>query len=227
MLAGLISLPVFAEVKVPELTGPVIDEAGLLSAQDIGVLNEELASYPPTMQLQIWILKSLEGEDIASVGIRAGDKWKLGEKKTDRGIILLVAPTERKMRIEVGRGLEGNIPDTMSGRITDGILRPYFKQGAYAQGLLAASQSLYKLAGGTVTEKQVARREKSEKGSPLFTLLFVLAFLIFGFIGSRGRSRFGRSIWIGGGGFGGGSGGGGGWSGGGGSFGGGGSSGSW
>jgi uncharacterized protein len=222
-----------AELRpIPALSGPVIDEAGILSSSERVSLESELRSYPPEVQLQVWVVKSLQDEPIENLSIRASSTWKLGTAKGDRGAVLLVAIDDRRMRLEVGQGLEGEITDLQASRIIEGVMGPAFRAGDYAGGLREASRHVYTLAGGQIKNFQSSGRSSSRSKKVsifpilLFLVLFVLSRLL-GFGGRRGRSRFYGGF--GGGGFGGGGFGssGGGWSGGGGGFSGGGSSGSW
>ncbi|MBN8554264.1 MAG: TPM domain-containing protein [Deltaproteobacteria bacterium] len=225
---------VFAEVQIPALTNPVIDEAQILSRAQTDELNSLLKTYPPIMQMQVWIVPDLQSEPIESVGIRAADKWKLGTKKEDNGLILLIAPKERRVRIEIGQGLEGNIPDALAGRIIDSVLNPSFRQKDYFGGIKNTATTLYQYAKGDRVVTDADRKPVRKDNDYISLFLFVLIFgAIFGFQlwsrsqGGRGGSGFGSGGYSsgswgrGGGGFGGG------WSGGGGGFSGGGSSGSW
>jgi uncharacterized protein len=220
-----------AELRsIPALRGPVIDEVGLLDSSDLRMLESELRSYPPEVQLQVWIVKTLQDEPIENLSIRASSLWKLGTAKGDRGALLLVAIDDRRMRLEVGQGLEGEITDLQASRIIDGVMGPAFRAGDFAGGLREASRQVYTLAGGQNKNFQSSGRATSnpKKVSIFPILLFLFLFVVLrllGFGGRRGRSRFygGFGGGMGGGGFGGG----GGWSGGGGGFSGGGSSGSW
>lgn len=239
LLGGFLGLVVFAspiraEIAIPELSGPVIDHAQILPAEQRRFLEDEIRAYQPLVQMQIWTLDSLEGEPIERVSIRAAEKWKLGTEKGDNGLLILVALKDRRMRIEVGQGLEGSVPDVMAGRIVDQILRPAFREGDYFAGILNASRQLYSLAGGDLTKLAAAEQrtpKRSVRRGGLSDLIFLVIFIIiFIFsmcsrLGSRRRSFGGGSSW--GGGSSGWSGGGSSWSGGGGGFSGGGSSGSW
>lgn len=213
-----------------------MDEAQLLDAREADALSRELLLYPPALQLQIWIVESLQDEPIENLSIRAVDTWKLGEKGQDRGVLLLVAVKDRTARIEVGRGLEGDIPDITAGRLVRDVLTPAFRQEAYYKGLATVSRYLHEFAQGG--KPRLARKSQKIGGIELIVLiLFLLLFVGGPFVGigrRRRRGFFGGSAW-GGSSWGGSSwprgggswGGGGGWSGGGGGFGGGGASGKW
>ncbi len=230
-LLFIVSAPsVWAERKIPPLTGPVMDEAHLLSAKDAAYLDAKIRSYMPLVQMQIWIIPALENDVIESLSIHATDAWKLGTAKEENGLLILVALKEHQMRIEVGRGLEGNIPDILAHRVIDQILRPAFRAEEYFSGLDQATTALYQLAGG----KESALREEPKQShgggiNPILLILFMITFpwwfsLLLALGGFRGGSGWGGGGFSGGGWSGGG---GGGWSGGGGGFSGGGSSGSW
>lgn len=228
-----------ASPRLPPLSGPVVDEANMLSASErVRVesrLSDMFASGGP--QMQVWTFPSLEGDDIASVGIRAVDTWKIGREGRDDGVLLLIAARERRTRLEVGRGLEGAVPDILAGRLLRDVLRPSLRAGRVADGILAVAGAVEKAARGERPELPPASGspsgESGEPGSrsvvPLFVFLFVF-FMILSRLGSSlggGRRRGGGVVFPGlggGGGFGRGTGG---WSGGGGSFGGGGASGDW
>lgn len=225
---------------IPSLTDPVIDEAGLLAPAEAVALSKELHAYPPNVQLQVWIVDSLGGDEPENLTIRAYDEWKLGTARESRGAILFVAVSDRRMRIEVGRGLEGDIPDALAGRIIQDILRPAFRNGEFFEGIHAASRQIYTYAGGDVNRLPPlsASVQRSQASGRRVHLLILFAFIFFFGIlpvvsGGDGRRyyRGRRSGW--GGGFGGwtggggGFGGGGGWGGGGGSSSGGGASGGW
>ena len=218
---------------MPKLTGPVIDQVGILSPQAKNQLEQSLYQFKQTqkIQIQIFVTSSLNDEDIASVAIQIFDKWKLGDEKTDQGLLFLIAPNEKKLSIEVGQGLEGVIPDITAKRIISDIVTPYFKQGDFDQGVLQGVSSLQHFATeGNYDEnlKSVPVKNKKSRGGSGFIILILLGLwlLIFIISPSTGLSILYMAM-SGGRGGGGGSGHGGGWSGGGGSSSGGGASGGW
>lgn len=224
--------------SLPAINGPILDEAGLLQGNQKAMLENEIFKYQPKIQLQIWITNSLGGESIEALSMRAAEAWKLGTAKEDRGALLLVAVGDRQMRIEVGQGLEGEIPDIKAGRIIRQILTPRFRNGDFYGGLVDASRALFEAAGGDLSDLgPVERGGGRSSGRLSFLALIILAVIMLlqmtfsnigGGRGGRGGGYWGGgSGWGGGGGFGGFGGGGGGWSGGGGGFSGGGSSGRW
>lgn len=208
--------------------GRIHDVANLLSQAERDALESKLAAFETESSNQIVIatFPSLEGESLEDFSIRLAEKWKIGQKGKDNGIILLIFPNDHRLRIEVGYGLEAVVPDAYASRIVEEDLKPAFRRGEFGQGIDAAVDDLIAATQG------VYRAEAPKKSRGRFSLLpFILFFLVF-FLPFFGRSR--RHYWGGGGWTIGGSGGGwssggfgGGFGGGGGSFGGGGSSGSW
>lgn len=236
-----LSLPfssVLLAKTIPPLTGPIVDEVQILSEKeklDISAALQDLYQKHG-IQLQVFITNSLEGEILEEYSIKVVDQWKLGRKGTDKGVLFLIAMNDRQMRIEVGKGLEGDLTDLQSNRIIRKII-PFFKSASYSKGIvygtgLIIEQILGPQATSLNQSKLVDYGKNSKHGSKigntfanllqvLFWILFVIIF-VFGKAMSPGR----RGGFYGGGGGRGGSGGGG-WSGGGGGFSGGGSSGKW
>jgi uncharacterized protein len=237
---------------VPPLRGHVNDTADMLSAEAEQALEQKLADYEQRThhQFALLTLDSLEGDALEDFSIRVVEAWKLGQKGKDDGLLLLVVKRERKLRIEVGYGLEGDVTDAFSSQVIRNVLTPALRAGNAESGIQRAFDVLMpKAAGEAVPEGAVASPRRGS-GKPSVFALFGLAFFLLPFLLPllflRGRGRragflvgglggWGGGGWGGGGwggrggggGWGGGGGGGGGWSGGGGGFGGGGSSGSW
>jgi uncharacterized protein len=139
-------------------------------------LEKELRSFEKTDSTQIVILTipSLEGEVMEEFSIRVAEAWKIGQKGKDNGIIFIVAKQERKMRIEVGRGLEGRLTDLMAGRIVDLVVKPRFKREDFDGGFVAGVSSLIDATRGEFKVDVTQRPARQEKSSQLLT------FLIFG-----------------------------------------------
>ncbi|HEV7165420.1 MAG TPA: TPM domain-containing protein [Gammaproteobacteria bacterium] len=222
----------------PALTGPVVDSAGLLSADAHNTITQKLAAYDQSSgnQLVVVTVPTLNGYPIEQWGYQLGRQWGIGEKGKNTGAILIVDSGEHQLRIEVGYGLEGTLTDAQSDDIIRNVMVPRFKQGDYAQGISDGVDAILAVLGGdSDATPQQTRRDHS---STLFLMLF-LGFMLIrvlsaGFFPGRRSGLWGLiGLWgltggFRGGGFGGGGfGGGGGFSGGGGSFGGGGASGSW
>lgn len=218
----------------------MVDEAGLLDRADQARVDQLLREIKARsgVEISVFITPSLEDRAIEEYSLAAAEQWKLGRKKEDKALLFLVAPKERQMRFEVGYGLEGDITDAFSGRVLDGVVKPYFAQGRYADGILAGLGALQEkiplgLNAGE-TPPPPARRKKGGGSFLIWILIFLFVVLPFigrllGFAPAMRRSHGGFGGWGGGGGFGGGFGGSGGgsWGGGGGGFGGGGASSSW
>ena len=219
-----------AGFEVPRLTGPVMDLAGVLAPQAQSQIEKIARDFLASDKAQIQVLTVSTIGDLAieQAALKVVESWKLGGAKTDNGILLLVSLSERKVRIEVGQGLEGVIPDIIAKRIiSDGIV-PFFRKGNYSDGVLAGValvartiDSGYQMEGLPQRPAASERRGKREIPGPLLIIFFII-FAIFSIFGRRSGFYGG-----GGGGWGGGSSGGGGWSGGGGGFSGGGASGDW
>lgn len=222
--------------EVPALTGPVIDEVGLLSASTRRQLEDSLYRLKQTqnVQLQVYIAKSLNDEPIENVTIQLFDQWKLGDEKTDKGLLFLIAPNEKRMRIEVGQGLEGDVPDVIAKRIISDVVRPHFQNGEFAIGIVQGVATLQHYIGNddpALKDSVQKAREgekvggKGSKSSPWVILILIgLWIIIFMFNPSLALYIL-FSVLSGG--RGGGGSGGGGWSGGGGRSSGGGASGGW
>ena len=218
----------------PRPLGRVSDFAGLLSPGERARIEQRLEEIEraTSNQFAVAIFPSLEGESLEDFSIRLAETWKIGQAGRDNGVILLVFLKERRIRIEVGYGLEGAIPDAVAGRIIRNVLAPRFRQQDYVGGLLAAIDALDAASRG---EFGPMARSPTSRSPPPDYLVFLLPGLLFVvmFLGALARrstviGRRGGGFWWFGPGFGGGwGGGGGGFSGGGGGFGGGGASGGW
>ena len=149
-LFALFALSAWAQVAVPDLSRRVTDLTATLSAQKITELENKLAAFEAQKgsQIAVLIVPTLDGEDIAQFGIRVADKWKIGRTKVDDGVILIVAKNDRKLRIEVGYGLEGVIPDAIAKRVIAETITPYFKAGDFDGGITAGVDQLIKLVDG-------------------------------------------------------------------------------
>jgi uncharacterized protein len=251
-----LSLPASAEPTFPPLTGRIVDEAGLLNAADRQELTQQLAALEQKSsdQLVIYTAKSLQGYPIEDYGYQLGRFWKIGQAGTNNGVVLIVAPNERKVRIEVGRGLEPQLTDALSKLIIQNAILPAFRRGDFAAGIKAGVRDISDVLLGdaeAVKERAAStRKRQAPPGESVATLIVIAFFVLFmlwvGFRQSRYAAQQARSgygarrarrgddaypVFIPGG-WGGGSGrgggGGGGWGGGGGGdFGGGGASGDW
>ena len=164
-------------LDLPALRGHVNDYAALLSPARAAALEQELSDFERSDSTQIVLLTipTLGGENLEEFSIKVAESWKIGQKGVDDGVILLVAKAERKVRIEVGRGLEGKLTDLVSGRIIRADIVPRFKTGDFDGGITAGVKALIEVSRG---EYQAAPRDlhQSKKGAPpLLTLLVFLA----------------------------------------------------
>jgi uncharacterized protein len=222
-----------AALEFPRLTGRVVDNADLLSANEERRLAAKLESHEKATsnQLVVVTLPSLQGVEIEDYGYQLGRHWGIGQEGRDNGVLLIVAPNQRKVRIEVGYGLEGDLPDAIASVIVQNDILPAFRAGNYPAGIDAGVDAIIlAIAGAYQPLEKNARPDEVQRimiTAGFMFFIVMLAFVLYridpgghprmgggGFgSGGFGRGGFGR----GGGGFGGGGGG----------FGGGGSSGSW
>ncbi len=220
-------------LDVPALTGPVVDEAQFLSASASATIENALRELyqQEGIQFQVLIIDKLADESIEGYSIKVVDQWKIGKKGDDRAALFLISLSDRKMRIEVGRGLEGNLTDLTTNRILDEV-KPYFQKNDYDNGVALGLALMAQADGKKLNfqgKMQPRHKRKTGSGSMVIFAIFGLIFFLQMFFPSGRGGRGGRGGFggFGGGGFGGGSGGGGSWGGGGGGFSGGGSSGNW
>lgn len=233
------------QFEVPALTAPVMDQADIVEPQVEEALNNAIRDLFKSSgtQLNVLTVPTLNDVPIEMASIQVTDKWKLGSAKSDKGALLLIAMKERKMRIEVGQGLEGDIPDAIAKRIVDDSVVPLMKAGRTSEAVLVGVASIAQYSDPEFDfASKLGVRERRSQGSGVRgksgSWFWLLLLLIFIFIQPRGRRSSGvagallgyglgrsHSGWGGGGGFGGG--GGGSWGGGGGGFSGGGASGGW
>lgn len=235
----------------PELTGPVMDQAGIIPADVRADLEQKLRAYDESSgnQLVVVTVPTLDGYPIEYWGYQLGRHWGIGQKGSNTGALLIVDVGEHKLRIEAGYGLEGTLTDALSDDIIRNTIVPKFRQNDYGGGIRDGVDAILKVLGGQADE--VRHQQRKDSLSTIFLIIFIV-FILLRVLGGVFWSRPGsRLFWLwlllgsgrrrggwGGGGFGGGGfgsggfgggglGGGGGFSGGGGSFGGGGASGSW
>jgi uncharacterized protein len=250
--AILLPVAASADTAYPALTGRVVDGAGVLQADARTRLETKLKDLEDKsgIQLVVATVPSLEGQEIEPYANGLFRFWKLGEAKQNNGVLLLVAPKERRVRIEVGYGEEGTLTDALSKVIITNAMVPRFKAGDFAGGIERGTDDIITVLSTDSADWQKRpdiRADRSDPGGPMAALLPFLVFAIVIFIlwrsaRRRAPGRYGGGPWIvppmgggwsggggwgGGGGFSGGGDGGGGFSGGGGSSGGGGASGSW
>lgn len=243
MSVGVFTQWAQADLTFPPLTGRVVDSAGMIDGPSKEHLEQMLRAHEEltTEQVVVVTLPDLQGSTIEDYGYQLGRHWGIGQKGKDNGALLVVARDERKVRIEVGYGLEDRLTDAQSSVIINQIITPAFRQGDFVGGVTKGTEAMVQVLGGDpLAEPAVGATGSAAAGENegvdwKVTLLFLVLFVVISYISAR--SGRGRSIGSGGGGgFGGfgsggsggfGSGGSGGMRGGGGGFGGGGASGGW
>ena len=242
LLLWVVAITARAELSFPALTGRVVDNAQMIEPAVREQLNQQLQAHEQATgeQLVVVTLPDLQGTDIADFGYQLGRHWGIGQKDKNNGALLIVARNERRLRIEVGYGLEDRLTDAQSSVIINQVITPAFKTGNFSKGISdGVAAMLVVLGGSSLDEPSTVYEPRGDEDSDFMArhpgvfvflvMLFILTVFVCQMLGilpaGRGGSG-GSGGGFGGGGFGGG-GGGGGFSGGGGSFGGGGSSGGW
>jgi uncharacterized protein len=191
-----LALPL-AALEVPQLTGRINDTAQMLSSQTRASLESLLTKFEATDSTQIVVLTipSLEGEVLEEYSLRVAEVWKIGQKGSDNGALLLIARDERKLRIEVGYGLEGSLTDLIAGRIISGVIVPRFREGRFDQGISAGVVAMVEAVRGEFVAS--AATAKGAKGSDPAGLIFIMIFA-FSFIGRILRKKKKAAAFVGG-----------------------------
>jgi uncharacterized protein len=234
-------------LSVPPLRGRVNDYAKVIKTDQTRKLEDQLAQFERDTGHQVAILTvpSLEGDSLEDFSIRVAENWKIGKKGFDNGVILIVVPKDRRLRLEVGYGLEGVLPDAIANQIISQYIIPHFRAGDFSSGIIVGIDAVLRVIKKEPLPEAARQKPSKPSGSGfgsltgLVLLLGLIAVMSMasssnrrkqGVWATRGR-RYPPIFWggggFGGGGFGGGGFGGGGFGGGGGGFGGGGASGSW
>ena len=234
LTVALVSTAALAQIQFPDLIGRIVDEANLLSPENEAIVDKMLRDHEAETSNQVVVvtLQSLQGRSIEEFGVELGRHWGIGQADTDSGVMLIIAPNERQVRIEVGYGLESILTDARASVIIQNEIIPPFRSGDRTKGVVdGVAEILDVLAAGEVPGAGNATDNGRAVLPPFFFfVVFVVIILLIrnsGFRSIRSSRRVGlyaSGVGMSGRGF---SGGGGEFSGGGGSFGGGGSSGSW
>lgn len=179
----------------PKPAGPVLDQANIIPDDQEAALTQRLSAYNVQTGRAVIVatIASLNGEEIATYGPTLGRLWGVGGKETDQGLIFLIAPNERKVRIEVGYGLEEYMPDVLAGRIISSVVTPRFKAGDYPGGINAGVEQILTQLNRNpaetkaIAEAAAAARSENASGdggtiaSAIFWIvLFIIAIAIFG-----------------------------------------------
>lgn len=200
-IALLFAAPAFAQA-FPELSGRVVDQAGLLSPQqesELSLASKQLEDRTGR-QFVVVTVNSLEGRTIEDYGYRLGRHWGIGREKEDDGVILLVAPNEKKVRIETGYGAEGFLPDILAGRIIRDRILPRFRDGDMAGGIVAGAESIIQQmnlsaeeAGETIASAQAEESARERGGGgfvPIVFWLMVVGFVMLSITRRSGGRRY-------------------------------------
>src|SRR5262245_31405872 len=191
-LAMLVQPVLAFALDVPPLTGRIVDLVQVLPAHDSDQLTAQLKAHEDKTgnQVAVLILPSLEGEPLEEYSHRVATTWKLGQKGTDNGVLLLVALKERKLRIEVGYGLEGTLTDLRSSRIIRHEIVPRFKMGDIPAGVRAGTEAILETIEGTYQAADDAQRRPAlEWGGLEYVVIGIVAGFLAGLILSQGLRR--------------------------------------
>ncbi len=191
-----------AQDPLPRNDGWVTDLAGFLTPQEERSLEELMESYKQGSDNEIALLTvpDLGGRSLEQYALEVGRAWGIGEQGSHNGALLFVAKQERKVRIEVGRGLEGNLTDSISGRIIRDVIAPDFKQGRFYAGLRAGIEAMHAAAGGDYGKIPRGRGARSSRGvgvcslPMIFFILFLINAMTRGRRGGGGRGGSGGGI---------------------------------
>ncbi len=197
----------YSQKPAPVLNGWITDQAGILSPQEKNSLAGKLQRYNDTTsnQIAVLIIPSLENSPIEDFALAVARGTKIGTKNLNNGVLFLIVTNDRKMRIEVGSGLEGPLPDALAGQIIRNEVSPYFKVQKYYGGIASGIDGIIKATAGEYKVKAVKSQRGSKGSSGFGTIIFIIVILIAIF--SRRRFGFlpflGLMSGFGGGGFGG------------------------
>lgn len=200
-----LALPAAAQPTFPERgTAPVVDAANVIDDATEAALTQKLDEFEQRTQRQFVIatVPTLDGYDIADYGYQLGRAWGLGDSERNDGVILLVAPNEKKMRIEVGYGLEGTLPDGLAFEYIE-AMKPYFRDGDFSGGISRGADLIMQQLELPPEEaarvaQEATQAQESEGGFPigaLFWLVFVFLFFVLPMLGRGGRRRRRHSPW--------------------------------
>jgi uncharacterized protein len=166
-VAFLLALPALA-LDFPALSGRVVDDAGILDEGTRAALTQKLAEFEAktTDQFVVVTLKSLQGTSIEDFGVELGRHWQIGQKDKNNGVLLIVAPSERRVRIEVGYGLEGALTDAVSRLIIENGITPRFRAGDFAGGITRGVDDIISVLSGDAEEWQARAARRPDTVSP-------------------------------------------------------------
>lgn len=174
----------YAAPNFPELTGRVVDNANILSSNEKLMLSNKYATLENKTSAQIVLvtLNSLNGYDIADYGYQLGRHWGIGQKDVNNGLLIIISLQDRKMRIEVGYGLEGVVTDAVAHNIIHEVMRPEFKKSKYFNGINKASDLLIKAINKEPLPKNIERKKKTNSGESFVMPILIFIYFLSGFI---------------------------------------------
>lgn len=205
----LLAPPLRAQLEIPPLRGPVTDLTATFTQEQVASLEQRLREFEAAEGAQIAVLftPTTQPETIEQYSIRVAEQWRLGRKGVDDGVLLLVAKDDRAVRIEVGYGLEGALPDVIANRIIEQVIAPRFREGDYYGGVVAALERIMAIIEGeplpeTLRRPQERGAEDVGAALPVFLmLLFVVSGVLRRIFGTLGGAAFaggaaGVLVWL-------------------------------
>ncbi|WP_428739225.1 TPM domain-containing protein [Sulfurimonas sp.] len=203
LLLSFFSSLIIAEPTFPKLTGRVVDDASLLTSNKEERLTQILAQHEQKTSNQVVIvtLATLQGYEIEEYGYQLGRYWGIGQKGKDNGVLLIVAPNERKVRIEVGYGLEGTLTDKIAHDIIQEKILPAFKRENYVQGIENGTSAILQALDGEYEITKVSNKTQNEEGSSIVTVgiiaIIFLSIVVEAFLSGKSQStRFKIAVTI-------------------------------
>ena len=179
-----------AEPDLPKLTGRIVDGANILSPEAEARIDAKLKAHEDKSgdQVAVATVPSLQGLTVEDFSNRLFRAWKLGQAKTDNGVLLLVAPTERKVRIEVGYGLEGALTDALTKVIVTTAITPRFKQGDFSGGVEAGADAILSILSGDAEEWQRRAPVRADTVDPVTVAFWILVIVVLVIVMARMNS---------------------------------------
>lgn len=192
----IVNTKVYAEIQIPDYTGYVNDFEGIIDNDE--ELEKIISDYEKQTGVEIAVLtvNSLQGTSIEDYSIRVFDKWKIGKADKDNGLLILVSSKERLSRVEVGYGLEGVLPDSLTGRVQDELMIPSFREGKYSEGINQGVNAFIKLINEDPTVFSNTSEVDQNNGNFFDSALF--EYVIIGIIIFVNLFAISKSWWLGG-----------------------------
>ena len=189
-----------AEPAFPPLTGRIVDEAGIIKPEDRAAILDLLRALEEksTDQIVVYTARSLQGYEVEEFGYRLGRFWQIGQKDKNNGVILIIAPNERKVRIEVGRGLEPQMTDLMSGLIIQNVILPAFRRGDFSGGIRAGVHDIRDVLLGDAEEvKKRAQggRKRTTNDDSMWPFLLIFGLFVAFFLFAAWQQRKQQEEW--------------------------------